>query len=395
MKPWRPYARIRDMVLINSAFRLLANPTHASFMGGYGARAHARKDGHPSAYLPRWTTCAAKAAEDAIELVGIKYNLKGASSMMLIVVAPTVWKEYMEALLLTSHKAARELAASQMGHFHRIILELGGIHNGTPAGIRIRVLYDGLKRHTKGMVDVLPLVLPPPVRSVTLPALMKAAGHRGHGLRPLEPRGRVEKGLEKWDWSRFKGTAYVCYERAYGRLVSDFPAELFKPGPDIVDRLISRDCLPTAVESAGDHYVVISKVGDGPVSFAWMPVPQVAAALGLPPKASLTEALLDTRLISPCQANQALGESVHFWVMEDIVNLLVSEGHLTPGVPTAHGAAFAGVDVMGAAAKAVLGPALTTSVLSEKVDCRRKVLGACNPRLDSELIFEDATSEAC
>ena len=79
--------------------------------------------------------------------------------------------------------------------------------------------------------------------------------------------------------------------------------------------------------------------------------------------------------------------------MEDIVDLLVSEGHLTPGVPTAHGAAFAGVDVMGAAAKAVLGPALTTSVLSEKLDCRRKVLGACNPRLDPERIFEDATSD--
>tara|TARA_B110000503_G_scaffold13949_1_gene19057 strand:+ start:82 stop:288 length:207 start_codon:yes stop_codon:yes gene_type:complete len=65
------------MVLLNSAFRALSNPTHASFMGGYGARAHARKDGDAGTYLPRWTSCAAKAAEDAIEMVGTGTASKG------------------------------------------------------------------------------------------------------------------------------------------------------------------------------------------------------------------------------------------------------------------------------------------------------------------------------
>jgi hypothetical protein len=248
------------MVLLNSAFRALSNPTHASFMGGYGARAHARKDGHAGTYLPRWTSCAAKSAEDAIEMVGIKYSLQGASAMMLIVVAPEAWKEYMEALLLTSHKAARELAASQMGHFHRVALELGGTHMGTAAGRKMRLLYDGLRRHTKGTSTMQPLVLPPPIRSATVPALMEAAGHRGKGSRPLEPGGRVEAGLPKWDWSLFTGIAYVCYERSHGRRVSDSPGELFAPRPAIVERLILRECLPTAIVSAGDHYVVIRLV---------------------------------------------------------------------------------------------------------------------------------------
>ena len=252
------------MVLLCSAFKRLSNPTHSAFLGGYGARADRRIGGHLSTYVPRWTSCAAAAAQDAIAMVGLKYNLQGASAMMLIVMAPEAWKEYLNALLLTGVKASRELAASQMKHFHGEALRLGGTHMATAAGRRIRVLYAGIKRHTQGRTTMEPLVLPPPTRSVTLSDVMGAAGHPGQGLRPLEPGGRVEAGLAKWDWSHFEGTAYVCYERAHSRLVTDFPETFFKPGPDVVERLISRVWLPTALESAGDHYVVIWRHCAGP-----------------------------------------------------------------------------------------------------------------------------------
>ena len=378
--------------MLYSAFKEFADPTHNAFVGGYagpaqgpGGSERVRKN------APRWTSSAARGAAEAVAMVGLGYRLKGATAMMFILVAPEGWVKFKRALLVTATKVPRELAAQIFFYWHLRAVELGGTHMATKAGRKTRTAYESMVRHLKGAGPMRALSLPEPADTpLGLAQTMAEAARPGGPIRPFLKEGRQATGLKKWDWSGFTGVAYVCYERARRRLDNDFPEALGRPSPEVVERLIRRWVLPTAIQSAGDHYVRVRRVKGGKPSFEWVPPAEVAAGgLGVPHDAPLMGVLCDPDVMSPVQAAESMGEALHHGVCDLIVEVLVDEGLIGPG--NRSGAAFAGVGVFDQCVKRRFPDARVVTV-SERLPHRLRALRALNPELSDALVFTDATS---
>ena len=257
---------------LNSNFRQLANPTHAIFKAGRGAHgARAKPSVRAPVNAPPWTWVGATAAHEAMLVVGAEYREQAASLMMLIVVSPGVWRDWTACVRRFTTAREAEAAIGIFRFHHDKAYEAGGTHMATPAGQHIRNAYRVLLRRVSKPERLEPLVLPPPPPMRKLAEVLAEAA-QPHRIRPIKQDGRIVEGLQKWDWSGFTGRAVVCYERAADRLRNEFPGYFGKPPAWLVESLVARELLPTAMGSPGDHYVWVTKRDDGSMAFEFMPV---------------------------------------------------------------------------------------------------------------------------
>ena len=208
--------------------------------------------------------------------------------------------------------------------------------------------------------------------------------------------GRIMRALAKWDWSRFEGIAFLVFERAESRLRHEFGHTHGSPSPDIVERLLHREDLPTALQNPSDHYLVIREVPDAAMpDVAFMAVDDAATAGGIPPNSPLRDALCDASVITPVQAVTALGEATHGQAVDAVIGVLQREGSL-PAHDLAYATAFTGADVTATIVHHRTGGRWNYQFASEPKPCRRRVLlRAWSHRgLTAERLHEDACGEA-
>ena len=192
--------------------------------------------------------------------------------------------------------------------------------------------------------------------------------------RQVPPGGRVMTALAKWDWSQFEGVAFLVFERAEARLRTEYPRLEGRPGPELVERLVHREELPTALASNADHYIVLRASEDGGMpSVEFMSVDDAATSGGVPTTSPLRDALNDATTITKVQAVCALGEAVHGEAMRAIITRLQEEGAWPAGHVTV-GTAYSGIDVAASAVHAATQGEWSYAFASEPLECRRRVL---------------------
>ncbi|KAL1525078.1 hypothetical protein AB1Y20_019951 [Prymnesium parvum] len=79
-------------------------------------------------------------------------------------------------------------------------------------------------------------------------------------LRPLSAGGRAHGGLIWWPFGWLERHGVICYERAAGRLLAGHAG--VAPAASEMRLVVHTEILPTAVASAGDHYMLVSPVGE-------------------------------------------------------------------------------------------------------------------------------------
>lgn len=175
--------------------------------------------------------------------------------------------------------------------------------------------------------------------------------HKWLAARPKEERqrellvgGRTWTGLKAWPRAWQEGWGVVCYERAAGRLLAEGG-----PSEGTVRALIRFDVLPTAVASAGDHYVLVGPAG----AARYMSVDEVARAFGIASTSPLMTTLREPSVMTDAQAVSCLGRSVHVGVARLLVGDLLRRGAIHRGLT--YGSAYSGVDGFAAALEGELG----------------------------------------
>ena len=109
-----------------------------------------------------------------------------------------------------------------------------------------------------------------------------------------------------------------------------------------VKRLVHTSCLPTAVASASDHYILVQP-SQAP---RFMTVEEVGRCMGLEEGCPLMATLSDESVLTPNQAVTCLGRGVHAGVAKQVTRWLLAQGRI-PARPT-YGTAFSGVDLFAA-----------------------------------------------
>ena len=93
-------------------------------------------------------------------------------------------------------------------------------------------------------------------------------------LRPLQRSKRAWEGLARWPLSWMDAPGVICYERAAGRIEEERGGVV---DAAFVKRLVHTSCLPTAVASASDHYILVQP-SQAP---RFMTVEEVGRCMGL------------------------------------------------------------------------------------------------------------------
>ncbi|KAL1527611.1 hypothetical protein AB1Y20_008997 [Prymnesium parvum] len=198
--------------------------------------------------------------------------------------------------------ADREVALGIMSwHAHRL-------REATTREARVRRVRTFLKplreraraRGSVGRLSVTPSTVPP-----------VGTFHKWLAARPQDERqrellvgGRTWTGLKAWPRARQEGWGVVCYERAAGRLLAEHEGELSE---DAVRALIHFEVLPTAVASAGDHYVLVGPAG----AARYMSVDEVARAFGI---ASTSPLMTTPTAVGAGEGDPAVASAlVAFW----------------------------------------------------------------------------------
>lgn len=229
-------------------------------------------------------------------------------------------------------------------HAHRLA-------QATARGDRVRRTRTFLKplreraraRGLVGVLDVGPCTAP---ATDTFHKWLAADLQEVERRREMAAGGRTQAGLAAWPLGWMTGWGAVCYERAAERLLVEGSPSA--PSEAMVRRVVRTDCLPTAVASAADHYVLV-----GPGGSRYMSVEEVARAFGIAGASPLTKALTDPAVMTAVQAVSCLGRSVHVGVARLILAALLRRRVIRPGLT--YGSAYSGVDGVAAALEMELG----------------------------------------
>ena len=99
----------------------------------------------------------------------------------------------------------------------------------------------------------------------------------------------------------------MVFERAAARLRDEFGSD---PSPAVVERLVHRTHLPTALANPSDHYLLIRGDGTGRApAVTFMAMEAAARSVGIPAGSPLLAALQDRSNITDIQAVSAAGEA--------------------------------------------------------------------------------------
>ena len=367
-----------------------------SFLGGWAALG----SGKARRCAPRWTAFAASAAARAcIVVLSTRADLvHGPGLFYHILTDKTIGATWLKALHDCAPPETAKVAVDVFTYWRKKCCSQTG------PWLRLRKARPILKPAFNNMLDraaregsmgqfIVSASDGPalgPVGALRLPSAADAE------RRPLAD-GRIMRALRLWDWSQFEGVGFLVFERALGRLQNEFPHVQGRPGPDLVERLVYRDVLPTALAQGSDHYLVVRERCDGDMpDVSFMSVGDTATAGGVPAVSPLRDALHDAKCITPTQAVSALGEAVHGDVIDAIVDCLEAEG-VWPDGDLSVGSAFSGVDVAAARLEARtrrVGRGFSVAFASEPVACRRRTLLRAWRRhgLAESHLYQDARS---
>ena len=353
----------------------LSSPSKRKFLGGHSERGGNRAGGPGTG---QWTAAAASAAAKALVVVlSQREDLQHGVKLFYHVLTDAAIKQIWESAVADDATAASaQLARSIFEHWRE------QCRGSTGQWLRLcrvqkklKAAFDQLqsRARTHGVMGGFFVAHTDDGVPVPATALGITAVAADTERRPCEG-GRIMRGLALWDWSAFDGVAFVNFERAAGRLRSEYPEVEGAPSPDLVERLVCRDHLRTALASPGDHYLVLRARPEGGMpDVVFMAVGDSATAGGVPSTSPLRDALLDPTVATPVQAVTALGEAVQGDVFGAILDTLVSQGAIPEGECT-WATAFSGIDVPAAVAHARFGHQFRYAFGSEPVPHRRRAL---------------------
>ena len=344
-----------------------------------------------------WTAEAAILASEAMAEVDCNTGLKsaqGPQGFYNILSRPTAWQQWQDAVFLHRNRPPATLAIAIFRDWYEKLLQMQAAQGAVPwprectdshpAYEKMRAASASLARRARVSAPRRPMRIPPiqPPEPVHPEQWLEPGAKR----RQLKKGGRVEKLVESWGLEEHQG-ATITFERAIKACQAKTGSRV-DPPPDLVERLVQKDELNTALRSAGDHYYLI---GAGFYTHG-----EIASSMGVARDSALRPAIRDAIAageITEIQACEALGEGFHVDVVVAILRMLIAEGGFPPGDWPMVGTAFSGFDMLGAAMERVYGEEWTPAFASELDEHRRCVLRRFLGAHVLLTMIEDSTSE--
>ena len=197
----------------------------------------------------------------------------------------------------------------------------------------------------------------------TFHEFLSADPERTDRLRDIRASARSLEGIKRWPLGWLVCPGAVCYERMAARIAKERSG---KADARFMRGIVKTQTLPTAVANASDHYILVTSEGEA----RYFSVNEVARTFGVPEAGSLYRMLTKTEALTPNQAVECLGRSVHVGVARSILRELGSRG-LLPQKPR-YGSAYSGIDTFAAAMEAEFGDEWTYEFASESDRIPRK-----------------------
>ena len=317
---------------------------HAGRATRYEERHIAR--GHAKRYRPSWSDAAAEQVTAAMEEI-CSHDGQGRGQLSALVLTKVLVDVHRTEQLISR---VRRLSPSERTEAHNMVLALheeakaleeAGDHDGAVSSVQgfLRPLR---KRRALRMCATA-LIVPPAEHGPTSLVSWLSSSPEEERLRSIEKNERILTGLRKWPLGWLDRPGVVVYERAAGRISSERPRCGGIPDEQFTRGLVKTDVLPTALANPADHYVVLAP-GRMP---RWATVQEVARGFLVPCESPLMTMLSREWPLSPAEAVECLGRSVHVGVARRIVRMLLMRGSICPGL--VYGSAYSGIDTFAAA----------------------------------------------
>lgn len=227
-----------------SAFKL-SRPAARMFIGGRATDGAGGEE--PAARsAPRWTAAAARVACHAMmQVLSDRDDLRAGPGLLYHILTDAgLWQEWLAALGKQAQQRTGLLARRIFEYWQRAIVGSTGVYlRLNRARHQMKVAYDtvcgrGFTQRTMGT-----MFLPRVEQPDGFVAALGIDANPDSSERLPCPQGRIMQALGSWDWSGFRGTAVMVFERAAARLRDEFGSD---PSPAVVERLVHRTHLPSS-----------------------------------------------------------------------------------------------------------------------------------------------------